>query len=444
MNQAILNLKFDTTAPDNGQGGNGESGDGKGKAAQKKGPVASAVHSMAAKMGINSDAAAAKLKVFNNKFLKGTLGLNFSAGAILKQSQIFTSSIGVIFQLLGALVDVMLAPLIPLLIPAIDALSRFIPVMAKWADAVLTPMVNGILFTFGAAYGSIKETYAEVKAIYTKGKEIYDWLENALGSSSTRMQGWVVQGLIGWGKTAFGGNLLVGLAKGAWGMIKFAFTALPKMLGFLIKWGINIGVPYVGKLITSSWEWAMKQIGTLFNWIVNGIKGIFGTAMTWIFDKVLATLGKIKFMGIGEQITKAAKSVTAKGGVGGLIKMMAKSTKAIPVLGAVATAGFGIAETVTAYKEGGMDAALATAVKTVVATTLTATGNSMAGMLVDVVGTQAIKKGLYENGNGGDVNVTVINQNKDGTEQDRETNSVAYDRNRRRSEGLEVLNEIGG
>ena len=57
-----------------------------------------------------------------------TLGIQVGIASILKQSQVFTGYIGTIFQLMGALVDVILAPFLPILIPAIKLLASFIPV----------------------------------------------------------------------------------------------------------------------------------------------------------------------------------------------------------------------------------------------------------------------------------------------------------------------------
>ena len=48
-------------------------------------------------------------KVRKTSFAK-QVGVNVSLGSILKQSQVFTSTLGTMFQLLGALVDVILAP----------------------------------------------------------------------------------------------------------------------------------------------------------------------------------------------------------------------------------------------------------------------------------------------------------------------------------------------
>ena len=44
------------------------------------------------------------------------MGIEVSLKSMLKQSQIFTSYVGSLFQIFGAMVDVMLAPLMPILI----------------------------------------------------------------------------------------------------------------------------------------------------------------------------------------------------------------------------------------------------------------------------------------------------------------------------------------
>ena len=62
-----------------------------------------------------------------------SMGIEVSIKSMLKQSQIFTSYVGTIFQLMGALVDVMLAPLLPLLVPVARWIGSKIPVLAEWA-----------------------------------------------------------------------------------------------------------------------------------------------------------------------------------------------------------------------------------------------------------------------------------------------------------------------
>ena len=63
-----------------------------------------------------------------NKVFK-KMGIEVGMKSILKQSQIFTGVVGSIFQILGALVDVTLAPFLPIIVPAIRKLGSLIP---KW------------------------------------------------------------------------------------------------------------------------------------------------------------------------------------------------------------------------------------------------------------------------------------------------------------------------
>ena len=64
------------------------------------------------------------------KAIGGTFGIQFSIASILKQSQIFTGTLGTIFQILGAMVDAFLAPLMPYFVKLIRRMVTWIP----WAQ----------------------------------------------------------------------------------------------------------------------------------------------------------------------------------------------------------------------------------------------------------------------------------------------------------------------
>jgi hypothetical protein len=72
----------------------------------------------------------------DKKGLGATLGIKFGIASLLKQSQVFTGFVGTIFQLMGALVDVILAPFLPILIPGIRLIADMVPYVAKYARAV--------------------------------------------------------------------------------------------------------------------------------------------------------------------------------------------------------------------------------------------------------------------------------------------------------------------
>jgi len=79
--------------------------------------------------------------------LGATLGIKLGTASILKQSQVFTGYIGTIFQLLGAMVDVILAPFLPILIPAIRKMAELIPYIRIYAQNIFD-FLDRTLFEF--------------------------------------------------------------------------------------------------------------------------------------------------------------------------------------------------------------------------------------------------------------------------------------------------------
>jgi hypothetical protein len=71
------------------------------------------------------------------KMLKKTIGVELSMGALLKQSQIFTGFMGSVFQLIGALVDVILAPLAPYLFKMVEIVANWIPKVGAASQATV-------------------------------------------------------------------------------------------------------------------------------------------------------------------------------------------------------------------------------------------------------------------------------------------------------------------
>ena len=94
------------------------------------------------------------------------LGINVGLSSILKQSQIFTGTIGSIFQIFGALVDVILAPFLPIIVPVIRLLGNLVPMIHKSIRAVI------------------------------------DWYDNTLGSALTnvgqKVGQWISDNMLGW------------------------------------------------------------------------------------------------------------------------------------------------------------------------------------------------------------------------------------------------------
>ena len=73
-----------------------------------------------------------------------TLGISATAASILKQSQIWTGTLGAFFQIFGAFIDLLLAPLIPALIPFLQGFAKKIPKIAERIGIITTAIVNGV------------------------------------------------------------------------------------------------------------------------------------------------------------------------------------------------------------------------------------------------------------------------------------------------------------
>ena len=110
--------------------------------------------------GQNTNAPVNRKMLGNQKgFLKSIFGVNTGVAALLKQSQIFTGIVGTIFQILGALVDVILAPFLPIVIPAIKLIARQIPIVAEWSRR-LYKFVEPLFDFFGDMFGGLAGKFA--------------------------------------------------------------------------------------------------------------------------------------------------------------------------------------------------------------------------------------------------------------------------------------------
>jgi hypothetical protein len=163
---------------------------------------------------------------FWTKALK-TMGIQVGLAGILKQSQIFTSTLGSLFQILGAFVDVILAPWMPLFIPMIRKLARQIPVLKKWSENV---------------YKQVTEVYGPwIKSMFIKMKDVFVTVKDKLIAAYDYIK-----------KPDFFGRLVKDLSSLALGLLKdLATNGLE-----LLKRGWNL-------LASNMPEWFTNMFGKL-------------------------------------------------------------------------------------------------------------------------------------------------------------------------------------
>ena len=114
---------------------------------------------------------------------KSVMGINLGLGSLLKQSQVFTSSISSILQIIGALVDVFIAPfLVPLIVPVIKKLASFIGPVREYAQALAEKWVPRISRFFSDIWsgdeGFWTKIWKTIKGMVVgafKATGLYDW-----------------------------------------------------------------------------------------------------------------------------------------------------------------------------------------------------------------------------------------------------------------------------
>lgn len=76
---------------------------------------------------------------------KSILGINVGVGAFLKQSQIFNTFVTSILQIIGALIDVAIAPfIIPFIVPLAKKMGSWVPKISEYAKSVAAEAIPKI------------------------------------------------------------------------------------------------------------------------------------------------------------------------------------------------------------------------------------------------------------------------------------------------------------
>ena len=318
-------------------------------------------------------------------FAKKHTGIQFTTSALLKQSQVFTSTVGTIFQLIGALVDVILGPFIPIIVPLMMLIAKAIPKIQAISTWIADKLI-GFIDWLATAWKDPAEAWRIMKEnipIWINSGIDYLWGflsgSGPLGEIKRR----VVQFAIMF--PAFR-NKIVGWALK---LVPKIISGIGKTLAMLIK----INFPILGKHFIDGLTWGKDKLMEAIKGLIKGLWGKLGEV-----------IGKIPMMG------KVGKALS---GLGKGAKAVAMGSKAIPVLGAAATLGFGAYETYRAYQNYGWKGAAAYGAKTLAATGLTLTGNSVAGLAVDVGGSMALNKAF--GGSALSMQIKVDKERDDGT-----------------------------
>ena len=350
-----------------------------------------------------------------NRMLKTSLGLNFSVGAILKQSQVFTGTVGALFQILGAMVDVFLMPLVPYMLPMIKLVAKAIPIVRSASQATVD-FIAGVFRKVGdvlkTVFGWIGLDGSGVGSVLEGGGKVLIALATA--AFMLKVTGiWMLmkvffKPLVGVVKLITKGitHLLVkffpklgailrfGLPKYLWLSFKAGLSKFfSPIIQFIINWQKN-SIAAIGKGFKSVGGWFVgvltnSKLGQFilgfFPTLKNSIVSLTKTVVTNILNGIKFLLKPVTFFvemfktGWGKLLAGLSKIPMIGGafkGIGGLFsKAGAKSAaKFIPGLGTIATAGFAAADTYKTFRDQGMAAGFTRAGIGVAQTGLSALG----------------------------------------------------------------------
>ena len=208
------------------------------------------------------------------------LGVNIALTALVKQSAIWTNTLGALFQMFGALIDMILAPFMPFIV-------KFLRDFAKNLPKIAERITDGIL-------GFIDW----VRAIYDKLVSMAPWLQNLFDSLGAIIKYSIITLLVA---RIFGlqGVLVGGIIKLS-GLLLWGFG---KLLGLL---GVNKLFKFLGNLFGKTSATKYIQAAVVY---LNSAKIMAGYGLTGVPDKLAKGLGVGSAIGVGA-LTAVAAGIT--------------------------------------------------------------------------------------------------------------------------------------
>ena len=125
------------------------------------------------------------------KMASKVTGVTASISAMLKQSQIFTGVVGSIFQIIGAMIDILLIPIVPIFMPIVKgmaAVTELLLMTSKTGLApglLLIPVIGKFLFAAHTGFVAMNYLMDWFKSVdwAQVGGDIWNGIKNILSSS---------------------------------------------------------------------------------------------------------------------------------------------------------------------------------------------------------------------------------------------------------------------
>ena len=116
----------------------------------------------------------------------GVVGINLSIASILRQSQLFTQTVGLFFQIMGAFLDATLAPLMPLIFKGLSWMAEQLPKFGNFINNVaetIETIWNWLKTNW--IWGVEKEPTGKPRPIYPTESQITETLGEEIANAIT-------------------------------------------------------------------------------------------------------------------------------------------------------------------------------------------------------------------------------------------------------------------
>ena len=211
----------------------------------------------------------------------GIAGVSLSVSSLLRQSQLFTGTIGALFPVLGGFVDVILAPFMPYLAKFIGKMGTWIPKVQEWAQKVHDWLAENVFPIIAEWAGYI---WNGIKKVWEYISIAWDWL-SALPWGDWIKGAWNTIKEIGgkvWEQVKqiwdIIGPKIADVISTLWGFIKDTIWPIVKALwDLLMVVADKILFPLIKlgfKIYGFLWDYVGKPIFKVLGWLLQDVPGM--------------------------------------------------------------------------------------------------------------------------------------------------------------------------
>ena len=214
------------------------------------------------------------------------IGVQVTLSALLKNSQLFTNTLGALFQIVGGFIDVALAPLMPMLARSLATTANFIPIVAQISQATLPRLVSllaGVGRTIGGIAVALGNVFRPVINLFDK--------DGVSADGRLRLSD-IVQGL---GAAALGPGIVAALQTGSKAIVgatvfNMMGGTVSRLSNFVRSAGF-IGLIFSGVNIASTFAEQGIESGlkALMRFFIQSVAAALGAAIGSMFG-VLGTI----------------------------------------------------------------------------------------------------------------------------------------------------------